>query len=244
MPLDAPQDAADRARALNARFPDGEAALAHALADPGMGQVALVSSFGAESVVLLHMAARLDPRLPVLFLDTGMLFPETLDYQEELARTLGLRDIRVIRPDPSGAARHDPDGTLHQTDPDACCGVRKVEPLARALAPFDAWVTGRKRFQGGRRIALEHFEADEGRLKVNPLARWSAEDLADYITGHRLPRHPLVSRGYPSIGCAPCTSPVGEGEDARDGRWRGLAKEECGIHFEGGVLVRSQGASA
>ncbi len=246
MPLDASQDAAERARALNARFPDGEAALDHALTDPGIGEAALVSSFGAESVVLLHMVARLDPRLPVLFLDTEMLFPETLDYQAELAETLGLRDLRVIRPDPVEAVRRDPDGRLHLADPEACCGFRKVDPLARALAPFDAWITGRKRFQGGRRTELQHFEAEGERLKVNPLAKWSAEDLADYIAGHGLPRHPLVSQGYRSIGCAPCTSPVGEDEDPRDGRWRGQDKDECGIHFEGGVVLRGrvlQGAS-
>ena len=151
--------------------------------------------------------------------------------------------MQVIRPDPTAVFLGDPNNRLHTTNPDACCTLRKTEPLARALAPFDAWVTGRKRFQGGQRAALEFFEADgENHIKINPLAHWTPEDVSDYMTNNRLPRHPLVAKGYPSIGCAPCTTRVGEGEDPRAGRWRGQEKTECGIHFENGKAVRPQEA--
>jgi len=232
---------AARVAALNARYRHHSAieVMGQALADSDTGRVALVSSFGADSVVLLHMVARIDRSVPVLFVDTEMLFAETLAYQREVADWLGLRDMRVIRASRTALAAHDADGLLHRSDPDACCALRKVAPLEHALAPFDAWITGRKRFQNGSRAALDFFEAEgAARLKINPLAHWRAQDVADYMVNNRLPRHPLVARGYPSIGCAPCTSPVAEGEDPRAGRWRGSGKTECGIHFENGRLVR------
>jgi len=200
-----------------------------------------VSSFGAESVVLLHMVSVVDRTTPVLFLDTEMLFPETLDYQREVAAKLGLTNVQVVQPDREAVFARDPNGLLHQSNPDACCSLRKSQPLAAALAPYEAWVTGRKRYQGGTRVALEFFEADtDGRVKINPLAHWSQADVQEYIANNRLPRHPLVARGYPSIGCAPeqCTTRVAEGEDPRAGRWRGLGKDECGIHFMDGKVVR------
>ncbi len=237
--LDADLDS--RAATLNARYRNHAAVqvLRHALADPDLGRVALVSSFGAESVVLLHMLSVARPDTPVLFIDTEMLFPETLDYQRALASRLPLTDIRVIRADPAAVAATDPDGTLHRRDTDACCDLRKVLPLEGALSGFDAWITGRKRFQGGQRVELEFFEPEApSRLRVNPLAHWRPQDVADYMDENALPRHPLVARGYPSIGCAPCTSPVKAGEDPRSGRWRGSEKTECGIHFIGGKIVR------
>lgn len=203
------------------------------------GRIALVSSFGAESVVLLHMVARIEPALPVLFLDTEMLFAETLAYQRDLADALGLTAVRVVRPDPADLARSDPDGRLHRHDPDRCCALRKTRPLEAALRGHGAWITGRKRHQTAARAGLSRFETDAGgRVKVNPLADWSGEDVRRYIDAHALPRHPLVGRGYPSVGCAPCTEPVAPGENARAGRWRGQAKEECGIHFVGGRVLR------
>lgn len=212
-----------------------------AVTNPRAGALTLVSSFGAESVVLLHMVSVVAPRLPVLFIDTEMLFPETLTYQQEVAAKLDLRDIRVIRA--ADIATRDPDGTLHKSDPDACCALRKIAPLEKALQPFDGWITGRKRFQAGSRAQLEFFEADgQARIKVNPLAHWTPDDVQDYIINNRLPRHPLVARGYPSIGCAPCTSPVKAGEDPRAGRWRNTQKEECGIHIVDGKIVRSNAA--
>ncbi len=227
---------------LNERYRhhSATAVLERAFHDPDVGQLALVSSFGAESVVLLHLVSVVAPHTPVLFIDTQMLFPETLAYQRELAEKLNLTDIRTIRADRRDVEFEDPDGTLHQFSTDDCCNLRKVVPLERALRGFDGWVTGRKRFQGATRTALEFFENEGGkRLKVNPLAHWGREDLEEYIVNNRLPRHPLVARGYPSIGCAPCTSPVAEGEDPRAGRWRGSNKIECGIHIVDGRVVRS-----
>lgn len=205
------------------------------------GQVALVSSFGAEAAVLLHMVAQVDPDLPVLLVDTLMLFQETLDYQKTLSAHLGLRNVQHIRPNPVDLARVDPNGTLHQRDQDSCCDVRKVLPLERALEPYSVLISGRKRYQAATRAKLEVFEADGERLKVNPLAGWSASDLSTYMDVNELPRHPLVAQGYPSIGCAPCTTKVAPGEDPRAGRWRGTDKVECGIHFgaDGRILRAS-----
>lgn len=234
----------ERVAALNARHgSDGGAALlARALGDADVGRVALVSSFGAESVVLLHMVAEVDRDLPVLFVDTEMLFAETLAYQRELAEMLGLTDIRRITAEAKDTAFEDPDGTLHQFNTDACCDLRKTRPLERALGQFDAWITGRKRFQASTRAALDLFEAEgDARIKINPLASWGPPEVEDYMRRHALPRHPLVAQGYPSIGCAPCTSPVKPGEDPRAGRWRGQAKVECGIHFIDGKAVRMPG---
>jgi phosphoadenosine phosphosulfate reductase len=195
------------------------------------GQVALISSFGADAAVLLHMVSRIDPDVPVLMLDTQMLFRETLDYQRALAARLGLRNMHNLTPDPADLAREDPDDTLHRRDSDACCDLRKVRPLERALARWPVTISGRKRFQAASRSQIEVFEAHEDRLRINPLASWSAGDIRAYMTTHDLPLHPLVPRGYPSIGCAPCTTPVRAGEDPRAGRWRGSDKVECGIHF-------------
>jgi phosphoadenosine phosphosulfate reductase len=227
--------------ALNDRYRhhSATAVLERALYDPEVGNLGLVSSFGAESVVLLHLVSVIAPGTPVLFIDTEMLFPETLDYQREVAARLNLTDLRILRADRRDTGLADPDGQLHRSDPDTCCALRKSAPLERALRGFDGWITGRKRFQAGSRAALEFFENEDGlRLKVNPLAHWGRDDVEDYLTNNRLPRHPLVARGYPSIGCAPCTSPVAPGEDPRAGRWRGSEKVECGIHFINGKVVR------
>jgi phosphoadenosine phosphosulfate reductase len=227
--------------ALNERYRhhSATAVLERAFHDPEVGDLALVSSFGAESVVLLHLVSVVAPGTPVLFVDTQMLFPETLDYQRELADKLNLTDIRLIRADRRDTTFEDPDGTLHQFNTDSCCNLRKIVPLERALRGFDGWITGRKRFQASTRSALQFFENEDGkRIKVNPLAHWGREDLEEYMVNNRLPRHPLVAKGFPSIGCAPCTSPVAEGEDPRSGRWRGQAKVECGIHFINGRAVR------
>lgn len=230
---------------LNESFRDRPACtvLAHALGDERLGPIALASSFGADSIVLIHMVAQLDRTLPVLFLDTGMLFSQTLHYQREVAADFGLTDLRVIRPDPAELLVRDTDGILHQADQDACCTLRKVEPLENALEGVTSWITGRKRFQGGQRVALDHFEVQDGRVKVNPLAHWSREEVRDYVVENALPLHPLQTKGYTSIGCAPCTAPTRYGEDARAGRWPGQGKVECGIHFSGGKVVR-EGASA
>jgi len=195
------------------------------------GRIALVSSFGAEAAVLLHMVAEIDPATPVLFLDTGKLFPETLRYRDELKERLGLSDIRSLQPDPAKLALKDPKGSLWFAEANACCFIRKVEPLQRGLQPFAAWINGRKRFQAEGRAAIPVVEAADGRIKFNPLAGLKPTDIAEYFESHALPRHPLIKDGYLSIGCAPCSTPVAEGEDARAGRWRGQDKIECGIHL-------------
>ena len=225
--------------ALNARLTHHGATDVLRAAFAAIPDLALVSSFGAESVVLLHLAAMVRRDVPVIFIDTEMLFAETLVYQQEVAERLQLRNVTIIRADDVYSA--DPDGTLHLRDTDACCHLRKTQPLHAALAPYKGWITGRKRYQSGTRAQLEFFEVETGtgRIKVNPLARWAPRDVAEYMDENRLPRHPLVARGYPSIGCAPCTSPVETGEDPRAGRWRDKTKDECGIHFVNGKMVRT-----
>ncbi|MEO0644485.1 MAG: phosphoadenylyl-sulfate reductase [Pseudomonadota bacterium] len=201
------------------------------------GDVTTVSSFGAESAVLLHLLAQIDPDIPVLFLDTGKHFEETLNYRDELVAAIGLTNLVILTPDEADLASKDESGLRWSYDPDGCCEIRKVKPLAKALADYDASFTGRKAFQSKTRANLPRFEIDtsdaQGRLKINPLIDWTAEDIQAYFEEHDLPRHPLVAVGYPSIGCAPCTNKVAEGEDARSGRWSGWDKTECGIHKPG-----------
>ena len=227
---------------LNERYRNHAATevLRHAMSDEAVGRIALVSSFGAESVVLLHMVSVIRKDLPVLFIDTEMLFKETLEYQRAVSEKLGLTNVKTIRQDASRILSEDPSGDLHKSDPDACCDLRKTDVLEEALKPYDAWITGRKRFHGAMRAGVDFFEAETPvRMKINPLAHWRREDVQEYIEENALPRHPLVARGYPSIGCAPCTSPVKEGEDVRAGRWKGTDKTECGIHFVNGKMIRA-----
>jgi phosphoadenosine phosphosulfate reductase len=204
--------------------------VAAALRLVGRERLAVVSSFGTESAALLKVMADVDPAIPVIFLDTGWLFEETLAYRDTLTAKLGLRDVRSIQPLEQTLSRADSDRELWLTDPDACCRIRKVEPLARALAPFGAWINGRKRFQGGARAAMPVVEADGMRLKFNPFANVSREQIAAIYASAELPPHPLAASGFLSIGCMPCTSRASSDEDARAGRWRGRAKTECGIH--------------
>lgn len=230
-----PRFTAADAAMLNHRFRDvgTQEMLRATLTEKLVGDVAVVSSFGAESAVLLHMIAEIDPATPVLFLDTLKMFPETLAYRDTLTARLGLTDVRSIQPDPLTIAAKDDTGLRWSYDPDGCCEIRKVLPLERALAGFDASITGRKGFQSATRAGLPRFEVDEaGRMKVNPLASWSKADIDTWFAEHDLPRHPLEAEGYLSIGCAPCTSVVKPGEDPRAGRWRGWDKIECGIHSD------------
>jgi phosphoadenosine phosphosulfate reductase len=213
-----------------ARGRDASGVLRLALTEEFAGRIAAVSSFGSESAVLLHLIAQVDPATPILFLNTGKLFGETLRYRDRLQDVLGLMDIRVIGPNPADRAHLDPEGTLWSRDTDACCDFRKVVPLKRALEGFAAQITGRKRFQTGARADMERVEHFDGRFRFNPLADWAPAELENYALAHDLPRHPLVEDGYPSIGCIPCTRRVQAGENYRDGRWSGLDKDECGIH--------------
>ncbi len=222
----------DRLADLQARAQgrDAKGILHLALVEEFPGKSAIVSSFAAESVVLLHLTAEIDPSTPVLFLNTGKLFGETLRYRDRVQDVLGLTDIRAIGPHPADRAKSDPEGTLWSRDTDACCDFRKVVPLRKALEGFDASVTGRKRFQTNARSNMEPVEYFEGRFRFNPLVNWTHDELMAYIEDYKLPKHPLVMDGYPSIGCMPCTRRVASGGSYRDGRWAGSDKEECGIH--------------
>lgn len=195
------------------------------------GRTAVVSSFGAESAVLLHMVAEVDAATPVIFLDTGKHFWETLSYRARLIDRLGLTGVRIIKPDGAALAADDPDGTLHARNADRCCHVRKTLPLQKALDGFDVTISGRKRYHGAARATLDFLSISDGRLKVEPLAGFSALDINAYMKAHDLPPHPLTEIGYFSIGCEPCTAPGGTSADPRAGRWAGTAKTECGIHW-------------
>jgi len=218
--------------ALNARFAgvDAGTMLKALVAEDMLGRVAVVSSFGTESAVLLHLVAQADRDMPVIFVDTLKMFPETLDYRATLIATLGFTDSRTVTPDPATLAARDDKGLRWSYDPDGCCAIRKVEPLARAKQGLDSWISGRKAFQSVTRQNLPRFEIEDGRLKINPLGDWDKAALEAYFEAHGLPRHPLEAQGYLSIGCEPCTSKVLPGEDPRAGRWRGWDKVECGIH--------------
>ncbi|MDB5662969.1 MAG: phosphoadenosine phosphosulfate reductase [Sphingomonas bacterium] len=224
------------AAALDARFAglDAPELLAHVLREKLVGRVAAVSSFGAESAVLLHLVALADPATPVIFVDTLKMFHETLAYRDDLVARLGLTNLIVAKPDPAVLAAKDASELRWSYDPDGCCEIRKTAPLAHALEGFDSWISGRKAFQASTRAALPRFEIKDGRLKINPLATWTKTDLDAWFIKHDLPRQPLEAQGYLSIGCAPCTSIVQPGEDPRAGRWRGWDKVECGIHVAEG----------
>ncbi len=214
----------------------GVAIMRRAITGEFAGRFAVVSSFGADSAMLLALVADIDPSTPVLFLETGKHFPETLAYRDTLIRVLGLTGVRNIHPDPVELARTDPQGDLHRWVPDDCCHVRKVAPLETALAGFDAWATGRRRQQTRTRDQLPFREDAGSRAKFNPLADWSAQRIIDELARRGLPRHPLTGQGYLSIGCAPCTRAVKPGEDPRAGRWAGQGKVECGIHGPGATV--------
>lgn len=210
---------------------EGLALLKAVLAPKRQVRVAVSSSFGAESAVLLDLIAQVDRATPVLSVDTGKLFAETVAYRDQLIDHFGFTDVRILKASDDLIQGTDPDGALHQFDPDLCCQVRKVMPHAQAAAAFDVLITGRKRFHGGARGSLAAVDIEGSHIKVNPLATWSQADIDDAFSQRNLPRHPLVARGYPSIGCATCTQKPGSGDGLRSGRWAGTAKTECGLHL-------------
>ena len=204
-------------------------------------RIAVTSSFGTESAVLLHLVAKINRHIPIFFIDTGKHFKETLEYRDTVAEFLRLDNIVILKPDPEELNFSDPNGNLYQSNPDRCCDIRKVKPLDLAIEGIDAWISGRKRYQNANREDLPIFETGRGeKIKINPLANWNERDIAGYIENNNLPEHPLVAKGFPSIGCEVCTSRVLPGEDARAGRWRGSEKTECGIHMNAeGQWVRT-----
>ncbi|MEO0983674.1 MAG: phosphoadenylyl-sulfate reductase [Pseudomonadota bacterium] len=214
------------------RGADAQEVLRVAFQEEWPHEIAYVSSFGAESVAMLALIAEVEPAAPVIFLDTGMHFPQTLEYKATLTEILGLTGVQEHEPDENERLKEDPKNTLWKSDPDACCDLRKVRPLEPALEGFSAWITGRKRFHGGARMQLPVFEASGERVKVNPMASWTQEDVKAFLDARDLPPHPLVSQGYPSIGCWPCTKPAEDPNDVRSGRWAGRDKSECGLHVE------------
>ena len=224
---------------LNARYEGIEAGpmLQSLFAKEQLGEIAVVSSFGTESAVLLDLVVKADPSIPVIFVDTLKMFPETLEYRETLVHKLGIKNSSVVAPKLDVLAAKDPNGLRWSFDPDGCCEIRKVEPLARAKAGLDSWISGRKAFQSVTRQNLPRFEVEDGRMKINPLGDWVKADLQAYFAAHNLPRHPLEAQGYLSVGCSPCTSVVKPGEDPRAGRWRGWDKTECGIHEDADVMM-------
>ena len=210
------------------------------LSNEHFGRTAVVSSFGAESAVLLHQVSLIAPDTPILFLDTGKHFKETLEYKQLLTEFLGLTGVIDVEPYQIELREIDLNGLLYLTNTTACCQVRKVVPLERALTGFDSWISGRKAYQAQSRTSLPLFEEANSQLKINPLAYWQAEHIEAYMNEHKLPRHPLVEQNYSSIGCEPCTTPVAPGETARAGRWRNEQRSECGIHLVGDKYVASK----
>ena len=203
---------------------------------------ALVSSFGADSAVLLHMVSTLDTNAQIIFLDTGFHFSETLSYRDRLTKAFGLTNVRNASVDPIAVKRLDAQQRLHLTAPDSCCQLRKVSVLDRHLRMNDSWISGQRRAQASTRSSVSVVEVDDarGKLKFNPLAKWSQSDFAAYKARYKLPEHPLTTKRYLSIGCAPCTSAVKTGEDARAGRWRGQPKLECGLHNRPNIIASSE----
>ena len=217
---------------LNARYRESDAMsiLTDAITNTWKGKIAVLSSFGAETAVGLHMISRIASSTPVLFLDTGRHFAQTEQYQRQLSEQLGLSNVRLIQPDAIEAAREDADSKLWKTDPDACCALRKVRPLNNVLGEYDALITGRKQMHGGTRVSLPVVETINARIRVNPLAAWSQAEIENYFDHYDLPRHPLSEMGYSSIGCWTCTRPATDATSVRSGRWVGQEKTECGIH--------------
>lgn len=199
----------------------------------GPGRAAVSCSFQAGGVALVHMLRRRQPDIPVLFVDTGYHFPETLEFRDEVTEAWDL-NLRVLTSDLTVAEQEDRFGILNRTDADRCCAIRKVEPLYRALEEFEVWLTAVRRDQSPTRAGTRPIEGKllpQGQViqKVNPLTHWSWDDIDAYHQRHRLPLHPLYDHGYQSIGCAPCTIPL-SANGGREGRWPGLEKAECGLH--------------
>jgi phosphoadenosine phosphosulfate reductase len=237
-------DLVERIRSLEAAFRGAatEVILQALIRHEFAGRIAILSSFGAEAAVSLHLVASIDPKTPVLFLDTDRHFAPTLQYRDLLVEHLGLQDVRILQP--AAADSIDERGDLWATDPDLCCNIRKVLPLGAVASQFDALITGRKRMHGGERLRLPTFELRDEQIRVNPLVNWSSEQIGAYFERHRLPHHPLIERGFTSIGCWPCTRPSHAQVGDRSGRWAGFAKRECGIHQRSKMPLTDIGSPA
>ena len=227
-PSDAAIDIEEQNRNLEGRSPQEILTWATSTFAP---DVVLTCSFQHDGVVLAHMLTTIAPTVPIVFLNTGFHFPETLAYRDDIVRRFGinLRDVQPSMPRGEFASKHGLD--LYRRDPDLCCRINKVEPLRAALEGVRCWLNGRRRDQAATRSGLSVVERFEGGIhKVNPMVAWNAKDTYRYMQEHSIPEHPLFDKGYASIGCAPCTRPILAGEDERAGRWSGTSKTECGIH--------------
>jgi phosphoadenosine phosphosulfate reductase len=203
-------------------------------------RLTMATAFGAEGCCLIHMLAEIEPGVRIFNLDTGYQFPETLALREQIRDRYGI-EIQFVRPELSVAEyEEEHGGPLYVHRPDQCCHDRKIEPLRRAVAGYDAWVSAIRRDQTEHRAAagVVQWDAKFGLVKVNPLLSWTKKDVWAFIVKHDVPYNPLHDRGYPSIGCWPCTRAVADGEDERAGRWAGRVKKECGLH-----VIEHQGGS-
>ncbi|PHR56642.1 MAG: phosphoadenylyl-sulfate reductase [Robiginitomaculum sp.] len=217
-----------------------QTALTKALLKDFKGDIVLTSSMGIDSAVMLHLISEIDKDLPILFLETGKHFKETLAYRDLLVEKFGLTNFQNITPDAAQLTELDPEGDLNQSNKDACCDIRKVQPLDKVTGQYKVRITGRKRYQTRDRANISILETEGDFMRLNPLAFWTAKDVTGYMRKHNLPPHPLLAFGFLSVGCSPCTSRVNEGEDPRAGRWRDAEKDECGIHFMDGKWVRTK----
>ena len=241
---------AARAEWLNRRWAEAptDRILAEAIDLAFKDRIAVVSSFGAEAAVLLHLVAQVDKATPILFLETGKHFLETLTYRDILIDRFGFTDARSLEPSPADLAREDPAGDLWSKQPNRCCHLRKVEPLQRALAGRDAWLTGQRRAHGPERarLAVEEWDDARGIAKFNPLALWTDDSVWHYVDRHQLPTNPLHAKGYASIGCEPCTRAIHADEDPRAGRWWWEAghTKECGLHITAAASAQQRVAAS
>jgi phosphoadenosine phosphosulfate reductase len=222
---------------LNAQF-DGappQDIVRWALSEPILKRVAIASAFQVEGTCLIHMAVEVRPDVPILFLETGFHFAETLAFKERLTEQLGLNVVELTGEYTVERQAEEYGPRLYERDPKLCCELNKVQPFARGLRDYDAWLTSMRRDSAWTRkhtpiVSQTELEPGRSLVKVNPVANWGRRDAWAYLKEHDLPHSPLYDLGYGSIGCAPCTRMVFPGEDERAGRWSGLLKTECGIH--------------
>ena len=195
-------------------------------------KIVYVSSFGTESAMILHMISEIDKNFPIILLNTNFLFSKTIDYKNELINIFKLNNFLEIFPNNADLKKYDPKDNLWKSNVEKCCEIRKVQPLKKFLENYDAWISGRKAYQGGERIDINPFEINNGKIVVNPLANFEQKLVSEYFLNHNLPRHPLFNEGYLSVGCTHCTHKSSNKNNPRSGRWVNQIKTECGIHYK------------
>ena len=221
-------------KALNSKFANGEpiSILEHSILNLFKNKIVYVCSFGTESAIILHLISKISKDIPILILNTHFLFEETIKYKDDLLKLLGLRNCHEVFPDDKLLKKFDSDNDLWKTEVDKCCNLRKVLPLEKSLTNFEAWISGRKTYHLAERKNLKAFEIINKKIVVNPLFKSSKDFVENYFLLNELPKHPLVAKGYLSIGCKHCTIKTNNIKDLREGRWSDKTKTECGIHLE------------